>query len=497
MQPDMNAPDSRPVARTARRSTAASPAASTPARVCCEAALRLFAEKGYAQTSTREICVAAGVNAASIHYYFSDKAGLYRAVYLAPIQQLMVAARAIADAGEPFEATMRQDLRGLPGAAEAIATPGRCRSSSCTFASRPIRPGWPATRWWRSAQSHFDALVAMLAREIGSRAPDDDLRRLASSLIALAVDFLTSADWLRQIAPALHAGPEAIDRMSERLTGYAVAMLAYERTPARRCGATAARRATRRMSAALPRVLAPRDAWRRCWCRCCWRLRHRRCPIRRHRRRRRRPGRRRCRTRASRLCSRSGGSDSRTRCWPQLVDDGPARQPRHRRIAGAHRQARATAVVAGASRLPTLDANGQILRRSTPEPPAVAATIAGVSLDALWELDLFGANRRTREAALARVDARTAEWHDARVTLAAEVAAAYANLRLCEALLQVYREDLASQRVVLDLTRRKVRSGFSAPADAALIDAAAAEAEQPGAGPAGAVRPAGQVAGHA
>ena len=79
-------------------------------------------------------------------------------------------------------------------------------------------------------------------------------------------------------------------------------------------------------------------------------------------------------------------------------------------------------------------------------------------------------------AAVARLDARTAEWHDARVTLAAEVASTYANLRLCEALLQVYREDLASQRMVLDLTRRKVRSGFSAPADAALIDAAAAEA---------------------
>ena len=140
------------------------------------------------------------------------------------------------------------------------------------------------------------------------------------------------------------------------------------------------------------------------------------------------------------------------------------------------RQARATVAVAGASRLPTIDANGQLLRRSSLEPPAVVASIAGLSLDAAWELDLFGANRLGREAALARFDARAAEWHDARVTLAAEVASSYANLRLCEAELQVLREDLDSQRVVLDLTRRKVRSGFSPPADAALIDAAAADA---------------------
>jgi multidrug efflux system outer membrane protein len=138
-------------------------------------------------------------------------------------------------------------------------------------------------------------------------------------------------------------------------------------------------------------------------------------------------------------------------------------------------QARATARIAGATRLPTLDANGQLTRSSSPQPPAVAATIAGVSLDALWELDLFGANRRTREAALARLEARTAEWHDARVSLAAEVAGTYSNLRLCEALLQVYQQDLQSQRLVLDLTRRKVRSGFSPPADAALITAATAE----------------------
>ena len=139
-------------------------------------------------------------------------------------------------------------------------------------------------------------------------------------------------------------------------------------------------------------------------------------------------------------------------------------------------QARATARAAGAARLPTLDANGQLTRRFSPEPPSVAYTIAGVSLDAIWELDLFGANRRTRDAALARLDARTAEWHGARVSLAAEVAATYADLRLCESLLGVYRQDLASQRVVLDLTNRKVRSGFSPPADAALINAGTAEA---------------------
>ena len=48
-------------------------------------AVHLFAEKGFANTSTRELATAAGVNIAAISYYFGDKAGLYRAAYTEPM----------------------------------------------------------------------------------------------------------------------------------------------------------------------------------------------------------------------------------------------------------------------------------------------------------------------------------------------------------------------------------------------------------------------------
>jgi AcrR family transcriptional regulator len=199
----------------------------TRARLLDEA-LRLFAEKGYAQTSTREICVAAGVNAAAIHYYFGDKAGLYRAVYLAPIRQLMVTASEIAEAGDPFGPTMRRTY-------DAFLAPlkhsdvRRMQILRLHFREQTDPSGLAGDQVLTLVRSHFDAIVAMLGRELGVAAPDDDLRRLASSLIALAADFLTRADWLRRIAPGLHAGPDAVDRMSRRLSGFATAMLDYER----------------------------------------------------------------------------------------------------------------------------------------------------------------------------------------------------------------------------------------------------------------------------
>jgi TetR/AcrR family transcriptional regulator len=45
-----------------------------------EAALPLFATKGYKAVSIKEIAVAAGVNSALISYYFQSKEGLYTAV---------------------------------------------------------------------------------------------------------------------------------------------------------------------------------------------------------------------------------------------------------------------------------------------------------------------------------------------------------------------------------------------------------------------------------
>ncbi len=47
---------------------------------------RIFAEKGYTNATTREICLAAGTNITSIHYYFKDKAGLYRTIFAEPFK---------------------------------------------------------------------------------------------------------------------------------------------------------------------------------------------------------------------------------------------------------------------------------------------------------------------------------------------------------------------------------------------------------------------------
>ncbi len=99
-----------------------------------------------------------------------------------------------------------------------------------------------------------------------------------------------------------------------------------------------------------------------------------------------------------------------------------------------------------------------------------------LSLDAAWELDVVGGARRGREAAQARADARDADWHEARVSIAAEVAGQYVNLRTCEVLTAGYEIDAKSRAETARLTTLKSNAGFEAPANAQLTSASAAEA---------------------
>jgi multidrug efflux system outer membrane protein len=132
---------------------------------------------------------------------------------------------------------------------------------------------------------------------------------------------------------------------------------------------------------------------------------------------------------------------------------------------------------AGASNWPQVGANANLRRsEAVAGVPFSKMTTTSIGLDSSWEIDLFGYTRNRMAAAGARADAAMSGWHDARVSLAAEVAATYAGLRACESLVQVYEQDSASQTKTAELTRLKVEAGFESPANGALADAGAADA---------------------
>lgn len=137
-------------------------------------------------------------------------------------------------------------------------------------------------------------------------------------------------------------------------------------------------------------------------------------------------------------------------------------------------QSRAALVLADAQLSPTLNASASASRaRAAVNMPPGTSISAG--LQSSWELDLFGTNRAGRDAASARAQGTTAAWHDARVSVAAEVAQQYTALRACEAQVEQTRQDATSRSETARLTDLAARAGFQAPANAALTRASAAQ----------------------
>lgn len=202
---------------------AADAARPAPRQRLLDAALRLFAQQGYARTSTREIAEAAGVNIAAISYYFGDKAGLYRAAFFEPLCGR--------EAPLAFDGlTLAQALAAL--FADLIA-PLRAGEASRLCMRLRFREMFEPTGLWeeelrRDIAPLHAALVAVLQRHFGAAAPDPEIHRLAIAIAGLGVYLHVGRDCVDLLAPELHTGARALDDWAERLVDYALAMVEAE-----------------------------------------------------------------------------------------------------------------------------------------------------------------------------------------------------------------------------------------------------------------------------
>ena len=145
-------------------------------------------------------------------------------------------------------------------------------------------------------------------------------------------------------------------------------------------------------------------------------------------------------------------------------------------------EARAAWVAAGAARAPQLNATASAVRSNTSMgagtggASASPATVLQAALQPQWEIDLFGGLGAAQDAAAQRLAGAQGQQAHAQVALLAEVANAYFNERACRQQWAVARADALSRAETARLTALSQQAGFTAPADAALARAAAAEA---------------------
>ncbi len=192
-----------------------------------QAAMEVFADEGYHAATTREICKRAGVNLASIHYYFGDKAELYREVFRLPFLnecnafiKVDIAQSPLADALRAFyewffpsfgEDPMLQFFLRLHAREEA--EPSGVLGDAMIEAFRP----------------NHEKMLALLCREFGLETPDVEVDRLTFALLGLATVYFHGRTAISGFAPHLVDGQGARELMVERLVDYGVAMVESER----------------------------------------------------------------------------------------------------------------------------------------------------------------------------------------------------------------------------------------------------------------------------
>lgn len=171
-----------------------------------------------------------------------------------------------------------------------------------------------------------------------------------------------------------------------------------------------------------------------------------------------------------------------------LIDEALAGNLDLRSAKARLQQARATRDQAEAELYPTLKASGNVNQREVDSSSSgngatsggsnigagigsggVGSTVNGTTyapgLDASWEIDIFGGIRRGIEAATADEASTEAKLHNARVSLVAEVARNYVELRSYQRRLAIAKDNLASQSETAQITEWRYQAGLANASD--------------------------------
>jgi len=127
------------------------------------------------------------------------------------------------------------------------------------------------------------------------------------------------------------------------------------------------------------------------------------------------------------------------------------------------REARARRGISQADLFPTLDASGSASWSRSSENKGTGKTtdLYSASFDASWELDIFGGVRRSVEASQADLEASYEDLRDVLVSLLAEAALNYVEVRTFQDRLAVAEANLAVQNETCQLTLWRYQAGLS------------------------------------
>ena len=199
-------------------------------------AAQIFALKGYHQATTREICKASEINITAIHYYFNDKAGLYRAVIAEAFAELprpeidtleLLQCNSIHEAMVKFYAIL---LRPFLANFEAKNPPPKRFNFVHNIITREqFEPtGLIDDLMVLPANTIHVPLNAMLCKYLNVQVVTDDIHRLSFALTGIGFSLIHPRHIVNHMAPNLLTESDWQKKMIAHLADYAVSIITSE-----------------------------------------------------------------------------------------------------------------------------------------------------------------------------------------------------------------------------------------------------------------------------
>ncbi len=171
--------------------------------------------------------------------------------------------------------------------------------------------------------------------------------------------------------------------------------------------------------------------------------------------------------------------------WWTTLNDPALNSLVERAVAGNHdlrgasarlKEARAQRGVVGADQYPTVNVDGSYSRSRNSANSNGGFGANGendnyqIGFDATWEIDIWGRVRRNVEASDADLGAAEESRRDVLITLLAEVARNYVELRSLQERLAIAQANTQSQQQTLDLSKARFKAGLTSDLDVARAE---------------------------
>ncbi len=150
-----------------------------------------------------------------------------------------------------------------------------------------------------------------------------------------------------------------------------------------------------------------------------------------------------------------------------LVEQAVAQNLDIKKAKAMVREARARRAMAGSAYMPSIGANASASGNRTQADNGDVETndLYKAGFDASWEMDIFGGTRRTVEANNAQLEASVENMRDVMVSVAAEVALNYTDVRTLQTRLSIAERNMVFQSDTYDIARWRAEAGLTTQLD--------------------------------